>query len=324
MPSQCKALQHFPRFPRKTTKAATARTESCSLDKVIPAPDLDIQINLNSSVSHHKKESKPLAIPPTPSQLTMFIKSLLLSLALLVPQALADCDLCGGAQITCADTVIRSDGQTCSGKQQEIFQLQAGSDLCTEFQETWAPACCVAQAVCPADTPLAPLDHRNIVLPAYEEILSVSQYGPEGCNGRCPRCPLCNGGSPPNNPSMVINMLYLGEGSCKQFDEWGKSGNIVGHRCDALQYFAREPCRCGQAGQAPPRPMPTPRINNWPGFSPTNPSPNNKPTGQKSNSGSNNKDGLKLSNARGGSGGRFVGGRQRRLGSGLKGRAAKE
>lgn len=76
---------------------------------------------------------------------------------------------------------------------------------------------------------------------------------------------------------MVINMLYIGSGSCVQFYEIGQDGLIEPHMCDPIQFFAYEPCGCGEFNtniqQAPPpgRSIPTatesspsPRANDLP------------------------------------------------------------
>jgi hypothetical protein len=51
---------------------------------------------------------------------------------------------------------------------------------------------------------------------------------------------------------MVLNMLYLGVGSCRQYYEYGRKGEIVPHLCQALQFFSYEPCGCGVGDPIPP------------------------------------------------------------------------
>lgn len=64
--------------------------------------------------------------------------------------------------------------------------------------------------------------------------------------GPNPPCDLCRDGDYPYETSMVLNFLYLGAGSCAQYYEYGLAGKIPQHMCDTVQYFAYEPCGCGE------------------------------------------------------------------------------
>jgi hypothetical protein len=57
-------------------------------------------------------------------------------------------------------------------------------------------------------------------------------------------CDLCHNSNKPSANSMVINMLYLGVGTCTQYYKYGREGRIPKHLCAPLQYFAFEPCGC--------------------------------------------------------------------------------
>jgi hypothetical protein len=50
---------------------------------------------------------------------------------------------------------------------------------------------------------------------------------------------------------MVINMLYLGAGSCRQYFERGRVGTILPHLCQALQFFSYSACGCGVGDPIP-------------------------------------------------------------------------
>jgi hypothetical protein len=118
-------------------------------------------------------------------------------------------------------------------------------------------------------------------------------------SGSHPICDICIGGGFPGNPAMVINMLYLNAGDCVQYYEAGRQGNLPKYLCQALQFFANEPCGCspangGGSGNAPP---------------------SDGGTNVRKNADGGEKDNLKLSNQRGGAGGRYAGGRR-----GLKGK----
>jgi hypothetical protein len=62
--------------------------------------------------------------------------------------------------------------------------------------------------------------------------------------GPHPLCHLCISGEYPRRTSMVINVLYIGAGSCKQYYMAGREGKIVPKLCDPLRYFAQDPCGC--------------------------------------------------------------------------------
>lgn len=122
--------------------------------------------------------------------------------------------------------------------------------------------------------------------------------------GKYPACSLCYDGTYPQNPAMVINMLYLWTDSCRNYYEHGERGRIPTHLCGkieqnlscvlachlhrclphffllmltfqycifqipaSLQYFAYEPCGCGESNPSP-------------GPNAPNPSPTPAPPGQ--------------------------------------------
>lgn len=67
-------------------------------------------------------------------------------------------------------------------------------------------------------------------------------------------CDICSGLNV-TNPSMVVNMLYLGVVSCKNLYENGIKGNIPTHLCDPLKYYCREPCGCRNTTLYPIQPV---------------------------------------------------------------------
>jgi hypothetical protein len=62
--------------------------------------------------------------------------------------------------------------------------------------------------------------------------------------GRYPVCNLCQSKEFPKDPHHVINMLYIGPGTCEQYWKAGLEGNIPTHLCDPLRFFADSPCAC--------------------------------------------------------------------------------
>ena len=66
--------------------------------------------------------------------------------------------------------------------------------------------------------------------------------------GSNPKCQLCRGGGYPRDPGHVINMLYIGQGTCRMYHKAGLQGNIPNHLCTPLQVFAKGPCNCPNGG----------------------------------------------------------------------------
>lgn len=232
----------------------------------------------------------------------MLFRTFLLPLSLLA-FAGADCDLCSGVSenLTCADTVIRPDGKTCMNLQDE-----AGIDdaLCTDYQAYWSKACCVED--CPEDRVLAPsagpLTHTPTAEPhaGDPDPDGVNTLFDENAKGDHPPCHLCYNGQYPGVPfSMAIEVLFIGVGNCHQFYHWLLNGNVVNHRCDAISYFAQEPCGCG-SNKAPPQntPRPTPAPVPAPAAIPQRRTPPEP------------KVGMKLGNQRGGAGAQYHAGRR--------------
>jgi len=56
-------------------------------------------------------------------------------------------------------------------------------------------------------------------------------------------CDICDGLNV-SNPSMVINVLYVGAASCRNYYRYGFEGRIPNHLCDVIQHYGREPCGC--------------------------------------------------------------------------------
>jgi hypothetical protein len=109
----------------------------------------------------------------------------------------------------------------------------------------------------------------------------------QGERGPYQNCNLCWTGDYPYNTAMVINMLYIGVGSCPQYYGYGQNGWIQNHLCSALQHFAYEPCGCGEfnptyngnGARPPPASSGTPQPIQRPLKKPTSP-PLKQPTGK--------------------------------------------
>lgn len=204
------------------------------------------------------------------------------------------CNICkDAADVAWPYAVLKNDGTTCSQMAVNMALLEPDSEDCAQLIYFWRETCCGPNE--PINVPVAPT-------PA--PVVSGIGSGPN------PICHICRDGDFPGSTTMVINMLYIGAGDCEQFYNYGLQGEIPGHLCDPLQYFAYEPCGCGDnpGNQAPPGPSPT--SSGYP------------PTGviqkRKSPDPGDDKDNMKLSKQRGGAGGYYVGrrflkGQQRKL-----------
>lgn len=146
--------------------------------------------------------------------------------------AYAECSLCdlGGDRGVDAllhpTTFINSKGKTCAQLMLELFSLDRDNARCKQDVNKNYVRCCTVNSLAAIvqDPPPPP--------PQFT------------MTGPFKRCDLCVGGAYPSVTSMVINMLYIGAGSCPQYYEWGQKGWIQEHLCSTLQFFAREPCGC--------------------------------------------------------------------------------
>lgn len=141
------------------------------------------------------------------------------------------CSLCGNVgelddQLVHPLEYVDSKGKLCAQLMIELFPLHPNDPQCRSWRNSSHVRCChkVGLPSIVQDPPPPP-----------------PQYVIDGPFGRCDLC--LNGGFP-GVTSMVINMLYVGAGSCAQYYEWGQKGWIQDHLCSPLQFFAREPCGC--------------------------------------------------------------------------------
>lgn len=118
----------------------------------------------------------------------------------------------------------RGENETCADIAIRISSFQASSPQCNEGALKFK-SCCDGSV----------LPTRAIRPPTPP---SVKYIGPH------PICHLCITGEYPQQTSMVINLLYVGSGSCKQYYIAGRQGKIIPTLCDPLRYFAQKPCGC--------------------------------------------------------------------------------
>ena len=145
------------------------------------------------------------------------------------------CLLCqdGLSSLHFPNAVIKSDGTTCTGMALSMAtNFGKYSDSCNQHIQAWRQICCGDEE--PVDVEITE------VLDRYPDIDSIETIGPYN------KCDLCRDGDYPSSESMVIHMLYVGAGTCPQYWKAGQQGLIPNHLCDPLQYFAYEPCGCGE------------------------------------------------------------------------------
>jgi len=138
------------------------------------------------------------------------------------------CHLCKNLNLTRPLEMVDSRGKTCAALMVNMFSLDSGTRQCRQLVMRNQVRCCTLAQVeqIPQDPPA--------------DAISLLKRGPYK------RCDLCYTKDFPYNTAMVINMLYIGVGSCKQYWDYGVSGWIPTHLCSALQFFAYEPCGCGK------------------------------------------------------------------------------
>lgn len=121
---------------------------------------------------------------------------------------------------------VNDRGKNCAMLTIEMFPMKADSKECLDHIHNYRTMCCLSSK--PPIIPQVPKPHPKF----------------QGQRGPHKPCDICYNKKYPKNPSMVINMLYLGAGSCAQYYLYGEGGLIPNHLCPALQYFAFEPCGC--------------------------------------------------------------------------------
>ena len=138
------------------------------------------------------------------------------------------CHICGQSgnnAMKYPNTLVGLSGKTCTEALFETLKITDDSK-CKIQQQKWS-TCCNGK---PPGSSTKP--------PTIEEAPNVIWTGPNK------RCDVCRGGMYPNRVSMVLNFLYIGLGSCKQYYIKGREGKIPDHLCSVVQYYAWDPCGC--------------------------------------------------------------------------------
>lgn len=141
--------------------------------------------------------------------------------------AVASCSLCGDAGMDSLfhpNDFVDPYGKRCAQLAVELSRVM-DPGVCIRWIKSSRVRCCT----------------RGGHPPITQEPIAPQKYDVDGPYNRCP---ICVGGGAPSAVGMVINVLYMGPGTCNQYYEWGQRGWIKNHLCSAIQYFAREPCGC--------------------------------------------------------------------------------
>jgi hypothetical protein len=147
---------------------------------------------------------------------------------LLIALVQAQCRLCVGGLGGLKNPNLKIDerGGTCATLSLVLYSLEASSTECSSNIQKYRYDCCMNAS---------PVDVAQVQRP--RPVYS-------GKRGPYKSCQLCYNGGYPRNTAMVINMLYIGPGSCAQYYLMAEGGFIPNHLCQTLQYFAFKPCGC--------------------------------------------------------------------------------
>lgn len=150
------------------------------------------------------------------------------------PAVLGSSDLC----LLCPKGVqqpfrrVGAAGTTCIQQSLNMAsKLKSKSPACNSLKTEYNDICC------------GDGEHDNNKATSPPPIVSSFYDRPVGVHETCD---ICHTGDFPGNSAMVIAMLNLGTGSCAQFYRAGNARQIPTRLCETLQYFAYEPCGCGE------------------------------------------------------------------------------
>ena len=165
-----------------------------------------------------------------------FLKIKVLLGCLCLCHAKLACHICGtrgnSALAFPTETCIEFEGRNCLKVAMDVAKQDLTSIQCGEEQRKYA-ACCnnIMDLQC--------VKKSNIVVsPDITGGVKVTYVGPY------PVCSICKSGQLPTKNNQVINMLYIGPGTCKTYWVHGQAGKIPRHLCDPVQFFLLDICGC--------------------------------------------------------------------------------
>jgi hypothetical protein len=143
------------------------------------------------------------------------------------------CHICGprgnSALVHPKETCLQYGPRNCRQIAMDVMKSDVTSSQCDGFQSEYKLCCnniidlnCVQKG-------------SFVVVPDPDDVLYVGPYK---------RCNICETGGVWTKNNQVMNMLYIGPGTCKTYYSMGLQGRIPSHLCDPLQFFVRDICGC--------------------------------------------------------------------------------
>lgn len=156
--------------------------------------------------------------------------TIILALALaMTPPVAPACHICGSAGNSALNPHGVVGGRSCATWVMTLYR-QRNETICQSNRVKFK-SCCDGSNLKGAPTNA----------PTRQPVMSVFKTGPN------PVCHLCVGKAFPAKPNNIINLLYIGQGSCKEYYFGGLRGDIPPFLCDPLRYFASDPCGCSSS-----------------------------------------------------------------------------
>lgn len=141
-----------------------------------------------------------------------------------IKKAMTKCNLCVNGVNGLLHPLLKVNGLTCAAHATNMASYKPQDAKCLRDISLYRGPCCTnsspPQVSSPSSTSSTPLK-----------------------DGPYKICDVCTTGKVPTVP-MVLNMLYIGVGTCHQYWEYGQRGLIPNHLCSTLQHFAFDPCEC--------------------------------------------------------------------------------
>lgn len=158
---------------------------------------------------------------------------------LIFSEAKQGCHICGhrgnNALVHPKETCLQHGHRNCKQIAMDIMRQDVNSSDCAKFQYKYR-LCCnnIIDLNCVEKSSFVTVDPPN---PS-----DISYVGPYK------QCNICGPGGFWTKNSHVLNMLYIGPGTCETYYIHGLKGGIPNHLCDPLQFFVRDTCGCKTRG----------------------------------------------------------------------------
>jgi hypothetical protein len=158
----------------------------------------------------------------------------LLFIAILASGADQNCHICGSrgnsALVHPKETCLQYGSRNCRQIAMDVMKSDLSQSQCDVFQKKYRLCCNNV-----VDLNCVEKDSFVIVTPDPDVVKYKGPYN---------RCNICGLGGVWTKNNQVMNMLYVGPGTCKTYYVAGLEGLIPNHLCDPLQFFVRDICGC--------------------------------------------------------------------------------